>query len=169
MLLAGFLAVLILFLQAGDAVTNNTSSTSATASISETISVTLSGGPINFANLMPGSDNNSADSSLNITIDQVTNVATNITQKGNATFECSACDPVDNFSISNLRYSDNSTLTNAVNMTDTDSAPPFSNWTNIPKPTNSSQDREAHYWLSIPSGQTAGSYQTDIYVNVSKY
>jgi hypothetical protein len=161
--------VLILFLQTGDAVTNNTSTSLATASIAETISVTLSG-TINFANLMPGSENNTASSNLTIQIDDITNVATNITQKGNTTFECTACNPVDNFTIDNLRYADNFTLPNAVNMTATYSAPPFANWTNIPKPSvGVPAIKEVDYWLSVPIGQSAGSYATDIYINVTKY
>lgn len=174
--IAAVFAVSAFMLQAGTAVTNNTTSSSATASVRETISVTLSYPPsgtgIVFSNLDPGVNNATADNNLNISIDLGTNVATNISQRGDATFECGACVPVDNFTVDKLRYSNvtgNPGITSSTVMAVTADAPPYPDWAGVPKPVGTSTTRDSFYWLSIPNGQTAGSYTTNIYINVSKY
>jgi len=169
-LLTGFVAVVLMLLEPIAGVTNNTSGSTATASISETISVTLSGGIV-FTNLIPGSPNQSATNNLTITIDPTTNVVTNITQRADATFECTGggCGVgTDNFTISNLSYADNPTLDASLDMSVVYTPGLFANWTNIPKPPGVSQVRYSDYWLDVPSGQTAGTYQTSLYINVSK-
>lgn len=166
----GILAVSVLLLQPGNAVTNNTTAAQASATVRETISVTLSlsdaGGGVTFGNLDAGTNNNSASNNLNISIDVGTNVATNISQ--NAT----AFSGPDSLAIGNLRYSNASGspgLTNSTAMTTSFPASPFTNWVNIAKPTGSSTYRDVFYWLTIPSAQTAGTYTTNIYVNVTAY
>lgn len=169
-LLTACMAVFLMLLQPGVGVTNNTSGSTAQASISETISVTLSGGIV-FSNLMPGVANQSATNNLTITIDPATNVVTNITQRGDATFECIAVCGVgtDNFTIDNLSYANTNDLASAINMSNVYVAGPFGNWTNIAKPTvYPGEVRISEYWLDVPNGQTAGTYQTALYINVSK-
>lgn len=167
--IAAMLAVSVFFLQSGTAGTENVTTASATATIKETISVTLSYEPadtgIKFTNLDPGAVNQSADDHLNVSIDYGTNVKTNITQKGDATF----LNGPDSFTIDNLRYS-NLTLANSTKMSSSDALPVFVDWENIPKPTGGdNQYRDTYYWLSVPAAQTAGTYTTNIYINVSKY
>lgn len=166
--LAAVFAVSAFMLQAGTAVTNNTSTASASASVRETISVTLSylpsGTGIEFGNLDPGAVNASATNNLNISIDYGTNVATNITQKGDPTFT-----GPDSFTIDNLRYANITGVENSTTMTSADGLPVFADWANIPKPTAGGTQKDTFYWLSIPAGQTAGTYTTNIYINVSKY
>lgn len=164
-LLAGMLAMFALLLQPGNAVTNNTTGATATAIVSETISVTLSG-TLDFGSLNAGTNNNSLVTPLNISIDTITNVATNISQNG-TTFS----DGGNTFAINNLRYSNASAapgLANSTTMAATFPLPPFTNWVNITKPSSNTY-RDTYYWLSIPNGQVAGTYQASIYVNVTKY
>lgn len=168
--IAAMLAVSVFFLQSGTAGTENVTTASATATIKETISVTLSYVPadtgIKFTNLDPGAVNISADDHLNISIDYGTNVKTNITQKGDATF----VNGPDNFPIDNLRYSNLTQVTDSTQMSSSNGLPVFLDWENIPKPTGGdNQYRDTYYWLSVPAAQTAGTYTTNIYVNVSKY
>lgn len=170
--LIGILIIFTMPIEPGNAATSNTTTAGVTATVSETISVTLSfnlsGTGITFTNLIAGTNNQSADNNLNISIDYGTNVNTNISQRG------TDFSGPDTLTIGNLRYSNasgNPGLTNSTTMTTSfPSPPPYANWINISKPTGSvSQYRDTYYWLTIPTGLTAGSYTTNIYINVSKY
>lgn len=174
-IIVGIIAVLALFFHPGIAATNNTTATTASVTVSDSISVTLSfssGSYIDFGSLNSGTNNNT-NNYLNITIDTTTNVATNLTQNGTA-FSCTGggCSVgVDNIPVSNLRYSNasgNPGLVNSTVMTTSFPAPPYANWTNIAKPA-SNTILQSYYWLSIPSTQAGGNYQSSIYINVSKY
>ena len=169
LVLIGILAVSILFLQPGNAVSNNTTLAQVSATVSETISVTLSftsGSGITFGSLNAGTNNNSATNNLNISIDIGTNVGTNISQNG------TAFTGPQSLALNNLQYSNASGaagLANSTAMTTSFSAPPFTNWVNISKPSGVNTFRDTYYWLTIPSAQTAGSYTTNIYINVTAY
>lgn len=160
---------LVWSLQPGNAVTNNTTAVSASATINPTISVTLSyssGSNIEFGNLNSGTNNNSATSYLNISIDPITNVNTNISQNGTATFTSVE---LYSFPISNLRYSNISAgLTNSATMSTSFPIPPFSDWSNITKGNPATRYHESYYWLSIPDGQEAVAYSANIYINVTQ-
>lgn len=174
--LAGIILIIsMLFLQPVMAVTNNTTAATASVTVSDSISVTLSfssGSGIEFGSLNAGTNNNSGNY-LNITIDTTTNVATNFTQNG-TTFACTSggCSVgVDTILIGNLRYSNasgNPGLVNSTVMTTSFPAPPYAEWRNIAKPSTNTV-LNSYYWLSIPSNQAGGSYQSSIYINVSKY
>jgi hypothetical protein len=156
-------------LQPGNAVTNNTTAVSASATINPTISVTLSyvgGSDIHFGSLNSGTNNNSATSHLNISIDPITNVNTNISQNGTAAFTSAE---LYSFPISNLRYSNSSGgLANSATMSTTFPLPPFSDWSNITKSSEATRYHESYYWLSIPDGQEVATYSANIYINVTQ-
>ena len=159
-----------MFMQSGTA--SNSSSSTATAYVLQTIDVTLSyteGSGIDFPGLVPGSYNNSANSTLNITITPLTNVRTNISQAATGPFVSGS----DTLTIDNLIYNNQSifehTWDNNVTMTTVNGAPPFPNWKNISKPIGGvPQYRNASYYLTIPENQPAGTYQTNININVTR-
>lgn len=160
-----------MFIQSGTAF--NQSSSQAKAYVLETIDVTLSypeGSGIDFPDLVPGTQNNSANSTLNISIEPTTNVRTNISQKASADFASGS----DILTLNNLIYNNASifehTLDNNVTMTTGYAAPPFSNWMNISKPTGGvAQYRNSSYYLTIPEDQPSGTYTTNININVTRY
>jgi len=159
-----------MFIQSGTAY-NNSSTSTATAWVLETIDVTLSydtGEGINFPDLTPGTFNNSANSTLNITITPFTNVRTNITQAATDDFVAGT----DTLDIGNLLYTNQSisehTWDNNVTMTTANGAPPFPNWINISKPNGVPQSRNVSYYLTIPEDQPAGTYTTNININVTR-
>jgi hypothetical protein len=163
------LLFLALSLQPGNAVTNNTTAVTASAVIDPTISVTLSyssGLNIAFGGLNSGTNNTPATNSLNISIDPITNVNTNISQNGTNFVSVGY-----QFLISNLRYSNSSGiigLANSTTMSATFPLPPFSDWSNITKGDPASRYHNSYYWLSIPDGQEPATYSANIYINVTQ-
>jgi hypothetical protein len=160
--LFGILAIFALNPQPVNAYTGITT---ATATVVDTISVTLSyndsGTAITFGSLNSGTTNNPATNYLIIHMDAVTNVATDINQSA-SDFNHST----DIIAVSNLGVSYDSTLGDAVPMTTSyPSTTPFSDWTNIASGTSKS----AHYWLTIPNAQPAGDYQSTINIKVTKH
>lgn len=152
----------------------NATNTTATAYVFETISVTLSfpedPAGINFPDLSPGTYNNSANTTLNISIDFGTNVRTNISQKAGGNF-ISGPDilPIDNLIYNNLSIYEHTVDYNVTMLTSYPASPPFSNWINISKPTGGvSQYRNSSYYLTIPDNQSAGTYTTNISINVTR-
>lgn len=153
---------------------SNATNTTATAYVLETISVTLSypedPAGINFPNLNPGTNNNSANSTLNISIDPGTNVRTNISMKAMDDFKSGS----DTLTINNLIYNNLSinihTYQNNVTMaTIYPATSAFPDWTNISKPTISArQYRNSSFYLTIPDAQDAGTYTTNININVTR-
>jgi len=161
--------ILIWSFQPGNAVTNNTTEVTASATIDPTISITLSyssDSNIIFGSLNSGTNNNPASNYLNISIDPITNVNTNISQNG-TDFDSG----LYSFSITNLRYSNSSSgggLANSTTMSTTFPLPQFSDWTNITKGSEATRYHNSYYWLSIPDGQEPDTYSANIYINVTQ-
>lgn len=124
----------------------------------EFVSITLSGYPVDFGNLNPGTnDSNALGNSSNqyfITIDPITNVNVDLYKKGTDFIGA------DTISVSNMK-------TNTVN--DLGSAAIMDTTYNLFE-SNLSPDTSvnAYYWLSIPSGKKAGSYNSDISIKAVK-
>ncbi len=162
MAMVGIIAIFALNLQPVSAYTGTAP---ATATVVDTISVTLSyndsGSGITFGSLNSGSTNNPATNYLIIQVDAITNVATDINQSA-SDFTHST----DTIAVSNLNVSSDSTLGNAVAMaTSYPSTTPFTDWTNIA----SGATKNAYYWLTIPNSQPAGTYQSAINIKVTKH
>jgi hypothetical protein len=158
--MVGILAIFTLNLQPVNAYTGTAP---ATATVVDTISVTLtydSGSSIAFGSLNSGTTNNPASNHLIITINPVTNVATDINQSA-SNFD----DGIDTIAVNNLSVSSDSTLGNAVPMTASYPSPTLTNWTNVPN----GESRNAYYWLTIPTAQPAGTYSTTISISVTKH
>jgi spore coat protein U-like protein len=163
--LVGILAIFTLNLQPVSAWSG---STTATATVNGAIDVTLtysSGSGIDFGNLNAGTSNNSATNHLTITINPVTNVATDISQNASGAFSDGNG---HTFPVGNLWYEESGTeLATSPSMT-TSYNTPFIDWSNI-APTGSTQTRDTYYWLSIPANQVAGTYSTTINIQVSQH
>ena len=140
----------------------DTQAATATADVVDTISVTLSGATISFGSLNSGTSNN-AGGPLTITIDAITNVATDINQS--ATGDLS--DGVHtNITVDNLTYYSANTVGSAVNMSTSYASPTLAAWENIPVGGGS---KSAYYWLNIPAAQPAGTYTTTISIKATKH
>ncbi len=126
----------------------------------EIIDVTLSNTPVVFGNVSAGS---SIQSSLPLiaTIQNTTNVNVNLTLNGSdLTYSTYS------FGVGTLTYSNSSTGTR-TSMTTSFPNPPYSDWINITKLVTTS--RSIYLWISIPSGQKAGAYNSTINVQAQKY
>jgi len=174
----GMLALLIaLLLAAQPAISvNETQNVTASVTVNEYISVTLSNVPIEFGSVNPGSTQQADDGAANdwngdslingfplqITVDSITNVNTNISLNG-SDFTGPATFGVGNLSFAN----DTTSYTTAMQKTFSSGNPPYADWVNIPAPGGgAAQTRNAYFWITIPPGQTAGSYQSSVYVKV---
>ncbi|GBE17600.1 hypothetical protein BMS3Abin16_00184 [archaeon BMS3Abin16] len=143
---------------------DDTQATTASVTVNEYISVTLAGVPIAFGSLNPGVTDSAATSNpTTITVDSVTNVATNISLNG------SIFTGPTTFGVGNLSFANDTTSTQTDMTTVFSSGLPYSNWVNIPAPGGgASETRNAYFWIDIPSGQTAGGYSSDVFVRVEK-
>jgi hypothetical protein len=131
------------------------------------IDVTLHSVPIDFGNLDPGVSYSpalgGAGYPMVVTIESTTNVDTNLTLKG-TDFTAGAF----SFSIGNLSYS-NATAGAKTNMASGyPASPPYADWINIPAPGGGpAVNRSVYFWVSIPIGQTAGTYNSTVTVKVA--
>ena len=117
----------------------------------EYISITLIGYPVEFSNFDPGTTNNPAPTSYTIRVDTETSVNVDIYHKGE--------DFTSNgysFDIENMKWNDVDETGTASSITETYSEIV----TNVPYDT----DTIMYYWISLPSGQRAGDYETTLYV-----
>jgi hypothetical protein len=148
----------------------NASNTTATATVSEAIDVSLSysNGLIDFGTLAPNTFNNSGNTTLIIQINPTTNVKTNISMAASGNFSDGGSNyiPISNLIYNNLSYNNHSMDSN-VSMTLV-YATPFPDWINIPKPIGVSQDRNSSFYLSIPDATLGGIYTTNININVTR-
>lgn len=126
-----------------------------------TIDVTLSNVPVDFGSVSAGSSNQPALLPLNVTIQSTTNVNVNLTLNG-SDFTYLAY----SFGVGNLSYS-NSSAGTKINMATSFPPPPFANWVNIPK--LATTNRSIYFWISIPAGQEAGAYSSNVSVRVEEY
>jgi hypothetical protein len=146
----------------------NETATTASVTVNKYISVTLSNVPIQFGSVDAGSTNNPATVGngypMTIQIDSVTNVNTNISVNG------SDFSGPGTFGVGNLSFSNSSSVSTATNMQSVfSSGPPYSNWVNIVAPAGgAAKTADAYFWVSIPSGQIAGSYSSTVYVRVEE-
>lgn len=170
-LFACMILVIGMFVQSGTGATGpNATNATAQAIVSETIDVTLiyTGIGIDFGQLAPNTQNNSANTTLNISIELTTNVRTNISMKAMSNFTSGAdFIPINNLIYNNLSFDDHSADYNVSMALSYNS--PFSDWINIPKPNVTvPQHRNSSFYLSIPDDQVGGTYTTNINVNVTR-
>ncbi len=123
------------------------------------ISITVSGYPINFGNLNPGTSDNLASGTYSVTIDSSTNVNVDLYEKG-TDFSVGG----NSFAVSNLKWYNSNNLGSAFTMgnefiKDHDVISNIAKDTVVPM----------YYWLSIPAGQPAGeNYQSQITIKAVK-
>jgi hypothetical protein len=148
----------------------NETQTYANVTVNVVIDVSLTGIPIDFGSLDPGvSDQNSLAGGgsggwpTNVTVYATTNTAWNLSIKASGDFIGPG---VATIPIGNLEYGNVSTLVETP-MTTT-YASPFADWVNQSDP-SVDEIRSIYFDITIPSGQTAGSYSTQVYINVTEY
>ena len=131
--------------------------------VDEFISITITGGNPDFGNENPGTENTpSVNNPLTIKINPETNVNVDVFLKGN-NFAGAGI-----INISNVKYDDDSVINESVetglnkkNMSNSYQNPYF---TNILPGTNNT----VYFFISIPGGQTSGSYSSNFYVSAVK-
>jgi hypothetical protein len=132
------------------------------------IDASLSGVPIDFGSVNPGTTGNlpnPADNTngwpANVTVYANTNTDWNLSVYGSGPFTYGGY----SFGLSNLTYSNSSTGTFVA--MDTAPASPFPDWVLQLDPSVDT-NRTVYFKLSIPPGQTAGTYSTQVYFNVTQ-
>lgn len=167
--LAGSMAVLmLLFLSLQTVAVEVEQATTASVTVNEYISVTLSNAPILFGSLNPGVVDQTANVGngypMTVQVDSVTNVVTNLSLRG------TDFTGAGTFGVGNLSFSNSSSAATATDMATTYAGPAiYSNFDAIPAPLGGpAQTRDVYFWIDVPSGQTAGAYASDVYINVAK-
>jgi subtilisin family serine protease len=132
--------------------------------LTEVISITLVGFPVDFGDLEPNTANSPAIGNTNdsyvIKIDSVTTVNVDIYKKGD-NFSSSAF----TLDIENVIYDDDKVLEGGSDTTNPetiltstyDTTPYFSNL-------SAGTNKNIYYWISIPENQQAGDYNTTFYI-----
>ncbi|MCW1297988.1 MAG: hypothetical protein OH333_04295 [Candidatus Parvarchaeota archaeon] len=135
--------------------------TSASVTVNEYISATLSNIPIDFGSLDPGTTNQPATNNpLLVQVGAETNVEYNITLNGTTNFVSGG----NSFSVGNLSY----------NTTEITTPTPYelnvekNAYTNEPCPCGTQADRNVWHYISVPAGQVAGAYSANIKITVKK-
>lgn len=122
----------------------------------EIISITLSGYPIEFGPLDPGTDDNQATGNslnrYNITINPETTVNVDLYQKGNDFINDGSI-----FGVGNMTWSTTNDVGTSQATTNVYSTPIA---TNVPSGTNITM----YYWLDVPAGKAAGTYSASVYI-----
>jgi|GEM_PF-1180534 len=146
--------------------TFQTASTNASVTVNEFISVTLKEGyPINFPNLNPGTTNQPASTNpSNLTIGAETNVCYNITINATSNFVRTDQATGDFFLIGNMSF--NSTNITTLTPLQLNVEKIAYEWQ--PCPCGTQHDRNISYYVSVPAGQIAGTYQANITIKVMK-
>lgn len=124
----------------------------------EIISITLSGYPIGFGSLDPGTDDNNATSNANdsyiISVDSETTVNVDLYQKGDDFINDGSV-----FGVGNMTWSRINDAGTSLSVNETyDSNYPIA--TNVSLSTNITM----YYWLDVPAGKTAGTYSALVYI-----
>lgn len=166
-LLVAILVVLLSSVNTITAQVQNETQTTAQVQVNEFISVTLQGVPIDFGSLNPGTVNQPAGASngfpMNVSIEPETNVITNMSLR--ATDFTGA----GTIGVGNMSFSNSSSVSTATQMsTSYQGDAIYSNFDAIPQPSGSAEIREVYFWITIPAGQTAGSYTSNVYIKVQK-
>lgn len=162
------LAALIFSANSAVAQVQNETQTTATVNVNEFISVTLTNAPIDFGNLNPGTTNQNASTTngfpLTVNIEPETNVVTNLSVKGNDFTGAGGT-----IGIGNMSFSNSSTVATATQMsTSYQGDAIYSNFDAIPQPGGSAVTRDIYFWISIPAGQQAGIYTSNVFIRVQK-
>ena len=134
-------------------------STDATVTVNEFLDITIGGTvPIAFGSNDPGTPDNPAGGAVTITIESVTNVATDTFLKG-ADWKSPTT-----LAISNVKYSVHNIVNgSAVNMTTAYAAANAGFFENVDCPCGGSAvEKSVFFYLSIPAGQEAGTYTATI-------
>lgn len=142
--------------------TYNETSTYCNVTVSVVIDASVSNVPVDFGTLNPGvSDQTRAGNQpVNVTVHANTNTIWKLAVKSSGDFTGAGT-----LAIANLDYG-NVSGTIAIDMTTT-YASPFSDWTNQADP-SADTIRSMYLDITIPSGQTAGTYSTTLYLNVTQ-
>jgi hypothetical protein len=135
--------------------------TSASVTVNQYISATLSNIPINFGSLDPGTSNQAATNNpLKITVGAETNVQYNITLNGTTNFVSGG----NSFSIGNLTFNS----TEVPTLTSYELNVEKNAYTNEPCPCGTAAENDVWHYISVPVGQVAGSYSADIKITVKQ-
>ncbi len=161
--MVGIIAIFASNLQAVNASSSGTATAKVT--VSKTIDISVSGGPIDFGSLSQGTTKspatNNIGSPLNITIEADTNVQTDINQSATGDFIAGS----NTLGIGNLTYFSSNSVGSAIEMTTSYTDSVLSGWQNI----SPGDSVNAYYWLTIPNSQPAGSYQTTINIQAIEH
>lgn len=125
-----------------------------------TVSTTISNVPIEFPSTAP-KETSASKNPLNVTIEGETNVEVNISIKA------TDFDGPDTISSNNLQYS-NSSSGEKVNASTEFEPEKFSDWVKIPN-LDTNQVRSVYFWVTVPKYTRAGSYESNVSVEVYEY
>ncbi|MFQ5531339.1 MAG: hypothetical protein ACE5ES_01860 [Candidatus Nanoarchaeia archaeon] len=158
----GILALSLLFGITGFVLAQTTQSTTASVTVNEFLSVTLSNAPVTFSSMDPGETQNASVGNgfpLNATIGSETNVNTNVTTETNQTNFASGS---NTFSVSNMVWEDV-----VFNSTETGTAYSTSPAT-VCSGLSANGNCGIYHQVSVPSAQAAGTYNVGITVSAIK-
>lgn len=131
----------------------------AVKSVAEFISITLIGYPLDFGNFDYGTtDNPASGNAANqyiVRVESETTVNVDIYHKGDDFVSRSNTIPA-----SNVKYDKDSNIGGAIQLDNNYLSAIYTN--------KGLGDYNLYYWMSIPSGQTAGNYQSAIYIKAVK-
>lgn len=158
-------------IEAGTGTTYAEDSASGTVTVNTYVDTTAPG-TIAFGTVNPGSTDNAASANpYTISINSNTNVDTNITLKGDATFNWTTVPyATHSFLIGNLTYYHTNTVGSSYPMSTagTTDVQRTALGYEVTAPSGGSQvDKSLYAWLDIPAGQYASNYNTTIYINVT--
>ncbi|MBI2452371.1 hypothetical protein HYV50_04835 [Candidatus Pacearchaeota archaeon] len=159
LILLGFLVFGLILGITGIVFAATSQSTTASVSVNEFLSVTLSNAPINFPNMDPGQTSNASVGNgfpLTATIGSETNVNVNVTTKADQTNFISGS---NNLSVSNMEWSTNSSFPGTDYSTSA---------ATVCKGISASSTCNIYHQLNVPSGQAAGAYTVGVTVSALK-
>lgn len=118
---------------------------------------------IDFGQQNPGTLNAPSTNAfpMKINITDNSNCAANVTFNGSSDFVRQG--GTETFWISNISLSDNSATVDEYTLPRMQWSPNWTEWANIPAPpAGSNSTRYVYYWLDVPGGLTAGTYQGNV-------
>lgn len=161
----GFLVLVItslVLVSIAMAVTTDTAATSATVTVNEFLSVTLTGAPVTFPGMDPGTGPTAADVGngypLTATIGSESNVNANVGTKADATDFVETTNASLTFPVSNMEW-DDATIGPWTNYTTSDAT--------VCSSVSPGSACDIYHQLTVPGGQAAGTYSVGITVTAT--
>lgn len=153
-----------------DAGIRNGTTTQSVSVIGEYIDVSITGVPITWGSINPGSNALATSGYVNLTINSGTNVATNISVKGNSDYFNRTTSPytTNYFLIGNLSYVNGTSSTPGTGWVSTTTSyplSPFLDWASI-QVAGLPASRFIYFNVSIPAAQYPADYNTTVSIKV---